>query len=254
MTSELSTQNYALSLPSDEDHVEDLKLSSLIERGEESLNELLSNIDSAITELRGRFPDVLQSRAALLQLIAGVESDLSGKGFDNIVDNERNYGKGDKQPDLSGKDKKAMREMFKRIASLTHEDKLRSRGMEDEEITFLQTVFDDAKQMLESGDRFGLAYIYTSLLSKNNKKLTTAAIIEAKKAKLKSLQTQRSNIEKSFECQIFRVFLQDKNRAEVLYLNQAKKELEVLKLRLQRLTLLNNAEFVNSEGTVNDNS
>ena len=254
MTTEISAQTFALGLPVDETKEEDSKLSSLIERGEKALNELLDGIDTTLGDLRSRFPDVLQSKASLLQMIGAVEKAISDKGFDNLVDSERNVGKQETESKLSGKDRKAMREMFRRIANLTHEDKLRSKGVSDEEIVFMRSVFDEAKNMLDAEDKFGLAYIYTSLLSKSNHKLTPEAIIEAKKAKLKSLQVQRANIEKSFECKIHRIFTQDPNRAEVLYLGHAKKELEMLNMRLQRLNLLNKAEFVNEKGKENDKS
>ncbi len=59
------------------------------------------------------------------------------------------------------------KKVFRRIASKTHEDKLRQNNLSDEEIESLKTVFNFAKSAYDDEDFETLSYIENSLKSKD---------------------------------------------------------------------------------------
>lgn len=205
---------------------------------EEMVVSLLEGIDKTISNLRGRFPDLIQNKQHLQQLISTLQESLIDKNCSHIVDAEIEQSKS--KIDITPRNKKSCRDFFRKIANLTHSDKLRARGVSEEEIERLRNVFEEACKLKEVGDAYGLEFIYTSLVAKNAN-INRESIVKAKKSRINSLRRQRFNIENSIEGRIHRVFVNDEHKAEVMYLAQSKAELEMLKTQLMRLTVLNNS-------------
>ena len=247
MSTQTALQAYSGALVGIGKGTEELDLN--ISKYEEVLNDLLDGIENTFSQLRSRFPEAIENKLIIQQHIAALERQLIEKNCSNLVDAEAAQLKAKEEaakPKISPGDMRNCRELFRKIANLTHEDKLRARNVSEEDIAYLKSIFEEAKKMKDAGDAYGLEFIYTSLVAKNAN-ISRESIVKAKKAKIDSLRRQRYNIESSFEGRLHRVFHADENKGEVMYLSHVKAELETLKTRLMRLHVLNNAQ--NSPGT-----
>ena len=241
MSKDLMVVNKNIATATTATEEDEAKLNEAISSNEAQLNQLLDGIDETFILLRNTYPEMAANKAHVLKLIAVTEQELRGKNADHIVDAEQQAAVPER-PKTGGK--KKCRELFARIARLTHEDKLISRGATEEEIAYMRGVFDEAKSLLDVNDHHGLEFILTTLIAKNTN-VTREALVKAKRSKLISLRRQRIDIERSFEGRCHRMYCKDKNSGEVMYLAQAKSELNMLVTRLQRLRVLNQAEFLN---------